>query len=298
MAGAAELPPGRLVARAIVNVASAGRGGLPRVERLLQGIDARWETAKAIRQSTHSFDARANAVTCNGSALHLAHSTDMSREELVEAAEAYGEMLDGELRAPLCVPTARLSLPWAAMTAYVTPLFIAMGLPLGAVGAAMLDWTGVGLHRGIVQVFTGLYADATTVEVGPVGGYFAKLAFITALLRCENVVGPLHVVPPDGAWEEEMQSSMPRLEAALGHLCGSIPGVTTVPGTSAPDALVFAPGAFGTPMLRHAKHLRGLKVLGGGVRRHEFDVTHLQRVRRFAHVVWTVWQLRVETALA
>jgi hypothetical protein len=270
--------PGEVVTRAILQVGTATEAF--RLRALLGWLGTRWPVTKAIRQSTHTFDPRVNECLHSNLAARVAddyRAWTLTRAELDELAAAYGEHIDAELSSACVLPTARCHLAYSALALYAGLLFLSIGVPIGLVGALMLDWGSVGIHRGMAQIMSGLYADSTTVELGPVAGYREKL-----LVLRTTIGGRAHGTATSG-WE-----STAELERAVhDHVAECTPAA---PGTF-PDALAFCAGPMGTPRLLRPR-LFGLRVLGGGIRRHEFDVTHLQKLRRFVLICWIVYELR------
>ena len=289
--------PGTVIAMAIIRLATYrnDEASASRLRELLRWVDAHWPVRKAIVQSTHKFDPRVNSCTANGTAIHLADEFTqgvVSREALECAAFAYGEHLDTELAAPLVFPLIGFNVTWAATSVYVGVLFLAVGLPVGIAAALLLDCTGAGLHRGIAQIFSGLHADAMTVELGPIKGYREKLEALDASRTGETALAGTRGHTMASRASAQPWRTTVDLDSAV---CDAISNcaLATLPPA---DVLVLEAGPWQTPRLRQPSPFR-ISVLGGGLRYHEFDVSHLQALRRFVVVCWLICKLRRELGM-
>ncbi|KAG8458673.1 hypothetical protein KFE25_008470 [Diacronema lutheri] len=277
--------PGAVATRAILHAALCACDE-PRLRALLGCLDTHWPRDKAISQSTHAFDPRANVHACTGVALRIADEFrrgEVSRAELMSAAAAYGDSIDAEAAAPLSLPLSGFAPAHAALAAYAGVLFLAVGVPVGLLGALLLDWTGAGIHRGMAQVILGLCADGGTVERGPIRGYDNKLLALQGAMAAANRATDGRAATEDGRWRTTAE-----LERCVHHAIA-----LHIPSSQAfADALPLEGGPFSTPRLRQPSAFPRVRLLGGGIRRHEFDISHVQRLRRFAHIVWAVAELR------
>jgi hypothetical protein len=268
----------------------------PALAANIASVDCCWPFPTALELEGHHFDGRVNRCTIQPIATPRSAFSAYAAAAHITAVLRHGTH---------ALPVFGLHVGGLMLAAFVLPLFLLIGLPVGLVASILTDWwLGEGIYRGIAQCTVGMWHDACTqrIEVPP-GGPERWVRLFEALLlpapsssTCSGegsasvssdstVASPSSRAHRFAALQQRvrerrrqylLEPNQPLFAFAPSDSLWQVPSF---------DAYLFRATFPPTALLQ-------LQISGGGLRDHNFDVAELQVARRAFHVLWIVADCR------